>query len=271
MKEQVDYLVLGSGLSSLSFSALMAKNKRTVKVLEAHEYFGGYGHTFPVGDYKFNAQLHYVTSCGEGQIVHTFLKNLGLEKVVTFNRLNPEGYDRVYCGDKRLYIPYGYDKLQKNMEEVCPNAVNEIGLFIDLLKNFNKAAEVFPRHLNKSYQIYKALPSFWKLFKYRNATLQEVFDACQLPKILQTLVAGQLIDYMLPPEELSFLVWAALFNAYCNGAYFATKQFEHVIDSLVKSIRDDGGELYPNEQVVDFIREGKTIKGVYTQSVDPKT
>ena len=43
---QTDYLVLGSGLSALSFGALIAKAGRQVVVLEAHEFPGGYGHTF---------------------------------------------------------------------------------------------------------------------------------------------------------------------------------------------------------------------------------
>ena len=69
MSEPVDYLVLGSGLSALSFSALMAKQGKSVKILEAHEFFGGYGHTFPAGEYQFNAQLHYVISCGAGAYI----------------------------------------------------------------------------------------------------------------------------------------------------------------------------------------------------------
>ena len=196
MSEPVDYLVLGSGLSALSFSALMAKRGKSVKILEAHEFFGGYGHTFSAGEYQFNAQLHYVISCGAGDIVHTFLKKLGLAEQVTFNRLNAEGYDRVFCGDQKLFIPYGYDNLRRNMEAVCPAAGPQVLAFIDILVDFNKAAQAFPRHWSQAHEILAELPSYLRLFKFRSATLQQVFDNCRLPKILQTLVAGQLIDYM---------------------------------------------------------------------------
>ena len=271
MSEPVDYLVLGSGLSALSFSALMAKQGKSVKVLEAHEFFGGYGHTFSAGAYQFNAQLHYVIGCGEGDIVHTFLRKLGLAEQVTFNRLNAEGYDRVFCGDHQLFIPYGYDNLRRNMEAVCPAASLPIKAFIDILVDFDRAARVFPRALSRTHEIVPELPSYWRLFKYRSATLQQVFDACALPKILQTLVAGQLIDYMLPPNDLSFLVWAALFNAYGKGAYYPTGHFNHVVDAILDSIRSHHGELVPNQRVVGFIIEQSTVRGVYTQSVDPAT
>ena len=90
-----DYLVLGSGLAGLSFAALMAKAGKKVKVIEAHEFPGGYGHTFEMGKkgkrFRFNAQLHYVWNCGEGETVNLFLKKLGLERKVTFERYDPTG------------------------------------------------------------------------------------------------------------------------------------------------------------------------------------
>lgn len=271
MKEVVDYLVLGSGLSSLSFSALMAKRGHSVHVLEAHEHFGGYGHTFVVGDYRFNAQLHYVIGCGEGEAVNRVLKKLGLEHEVTFNRLNPDGYDRAYCEGKKLLIPFGLDQLEANMAAVCPEARKPIGQFVGVLKDFRNVLDHLPDHLRPSVAFIQTLPACARLLKYRNATLQQVFDACGLPKILQTLVSGQLLDYMLPPKDLSFMVWAALFTAYCKGAYYPTKHFEHVIDSFVRTIEGHGGRLSANERVVEFILEGTRIKGVRTESVNPKT
>ena len=41
-----DYVIVGSGLAGLTFGALMAKFGRHVLLLEAHEFPGGYGHTF---------------------------------------------------------------------------------------------------------------------------------------------------------------------------------------------------------------------------------
>ena len=43
---QPDYLIIGSGLSALTFGALMANAGKTVQILEAHEHPGGFGHTF---------------------------------------------------------------------------------------------------------------------------------------------------------------------------------------------------------------------------------
>ena len=82
---KVDYLIVGSGLSALVFGALMANSGKTVQILEAHEYPGGFGHTFTMAKkYKFNAQFHYVWDCGPGQLVDRVLKKLDLNKDATY-------------------------------------------------------------------------------------------------------------------------------------------------------------------------------------------
>src|SRR5512139_2081438 len=91
-----DYLIVGSGLASLSFAALMAGAGRSVHILEAHDRVGGYGHTFDEGGrYRWNAQLHYVWNCGEGRTVARFLDKLGLRDEVTFEQYDPNGYDHM--------------------------------------------------------------------------------------------------------------------------------------------------------------------------------
>ncbi len=94
--DKIDYLIVGSGLSGLVFAALAAKRGARVKVLEAHEHAGGFGHTFSLGrSARFNAQLHYVWNCGEGETVNLVLRELGLDKQVTFEKLDPDGFDRM--------------------------------------------------------------------------------------------------------------------------------------------------------------------------------
>lgn len=272
----LDYLILGSGLAGLTFGALMAKKGHSVHILEAHEFFGGYGHTFQEGDYKFNAHLHYVIGCGEGGIVNTVLKKLNLDETVLFTKLDPVSYDRVFCEGQLFKLPYTLEKLQNNMIECDPHPNSKIAItqFINLLKIFTTVSEKFPRHMKHSYKMLPVLPGIIQLLKYKNATLQDVFDECGLPPLLQTFISGQLLNYLSPPKTLSFFVWAALFMGYNKAAYYPIKHFGHVIDSLVESLQQNQGKLFNNTKIVDFIKKKNTkntIIGVQTQAVDPKT
>ncbi|MDZ7951015.1 hypothetical protein [Nostoc sp. DedQUE09] len=87
--------------------------------------------------------------------------------------------------------------------------------------------------------------------QYLNSTLQDVFDF-QLPQAAQTLLALQWPDFLLPPNQLSFYAWVALFKGYQVGAFYPTQHFEHVINSLVKVIESNRGQVLLNHKVTNF-------------------
>lgn len=266
-----DYLVLGSGLAGLSFAALMAKSGKKVKVIEAHEFPGGYGHTFEMGKkesrYRFNAQLHYVWNCGEGDTVNLFLKKLGLEQEVTFERYDPEGFDHMRIPGYALDIPNDYEELINRLQKLFPNHRSAIRGLVEEIRR--TGYELY--HLPSPPTAFSILRNAWKfsrVIRYRQATLQDVFNRFDVPLEAQSLIALQWPDFLLPPNRVSFFAWVMLFDGYMRGAYYPTKHFEHVIDSLVGVIQENGGELILNHRVTQFIREGRAIKGAVAENVE---
>ncbi|WP_428355636.1 phytoene desaturase family protein [Methyloprofundus sp.] len=259
-----DYLILGSGLAGLSFAALMAKAGKQVKVLEAHEFAGGYGHTFVEGDkYHFNAQLHYVWNCGAGETVNMFLRKLGLADAVTFEQYDADGFDHMRIPGYELDIPFDKEKLVARLAKLFPEHANSIQKFIKEVWRTAAELKKLPESANISYVLSHALNN-QRVIKYHKSTLQDVFNAYKLPLEAQTLLALQWPDFLLPPNKLSFFAWAALFTGYCRGAYYPTHHFEHVIDSLVKVIEENGGEIIYQQKVTDFILDNKRVVGVKT-------
>lgn len=264
---KTDYLILGSGLAGLSFGALMAKAGKKVTILEAHEYPGGYGHTFAEGNsYKFNAQFHYVWNCGAGRVVHNFLKKLNLHKEVTFELYDRNGYDHNRMPGYALDVPSDLAVLVARLQALFPSHAVAIENFIATVEQTADALDKLPTPLDPKFLLSNPGDSY-HLFKYRNATLQQVFDQFELPLAAQTLLALQWPDFMLPPRDLSFFAWTVLFIGYCRGAYYPTHHFEHVINSLVKTIADNGGEILYNRKITQFIRNGKTISGVIAEDL----
>lgn len=273
--QQIDYLVLGSGLSALNFAALMAKANQKVLVIEAHEYPGGYGHTFVEKNskhtYHFNAQLHYVWDCGVGEPVYQVLKKLGLEKEVEFVQYNKNGFDHMYMPNHSLQIPNSYQQLLERLCTICPQHHRQISRFISRIKNLSEIILERSRAKNKNLtQKASVTLKSIRLLPYYGATLQQVFDKYQLPKTIQTLLASQWPDFLLPPNQLYFYCWLVLFDGYIRGAYYPKKHFEHVVNALVNVISQNSGEVLLNQTVTDLIiNKGRVLGAKVRDSNDP--
>lgn len=262
-----DYLIVGSGLSALVFAALMAKTGKKIQIIEAHEFPGGFGHTFTYGKYyKFNAQLHYVWGCGEGQTVNRILRHLNLAEKVTFEQYDPDGYDHMKMPGYSLEITGDSQLLSRRLSRLFPEYAVNIKRFILQVEIISTAFE----HLSKAgfnMELLKLPQAAMGVFKYRKCTLQDVFDQFGLPKEAQTLLALQWPDFLLPPNQLSFHAWVLLFTGYQKGAFYPTNHFEHVINSLLEVIEKNDGRIVYNREVVDFVINHKTVTGVIAKDL----
>ena len=257
-----DYLILGSGLSALVFGALIAKSGKAVHVLEAHEHPGGFGHTFTMANkYHFNAQLHYVWDCGEGNTVNRVLKKLGLDRDVTFERYDPNGFDHMHIPGYSLEIPANPNKLSQRLSALFPEHTAQIHRFVQRVQQVRQGLKCLSPPVRPQLLL-KQLPMAVATLQHYGSTLQDVFDEYHLPEAAQSLLALQWPDFLLPPDQLSFYAWVVLFTGYQEGAYYPTQHFEHVIDSLVKTIEKNGGKVFTETEVTRFLVEGKTVKGV---------
>jgi phytoene dehydrogenase-like protein len=259
---KTDYLIAGSGLSGLVFGSLMAKSGKKVLVLEAHDRPGGFGHTFTLAKkYTFNAQLHYVWDCGEGHTVNRVLKKLDLDREVTFERYDPEGFDRMKMPNYSLDIPSDSEELIRRLSDLFPKDALHIRKFVLEVKKVREGLKV----LSPPVKPVEMLTHFSQVFSaaiYLNRTLQNVFDKFKLPQEAQTLLALQWPDFLLPPNQLSFYAWVLLFTGYQEGAFYPTQHFDRVINSLVKVIESNGGKVLLNREVKKFLLNDRTVCGV---------
>lgn len=266
---QTHYLIVGSGLSALVFGALMAKSGRTVQMLEAHEHPGGFGHTFTLAkQYRFNAQLHYVWDCGEGQTVNKVLRKLGLAQTVTFERYDPNGFDHMRLPGYALDIPASPEQLTQRLMALFPDHQAQIHSFIQTVQQVSQGLKSLSPPLRPQL-ILKQRAAAVAALRYYGKTLQDVFDQFALPQAAQTLLALQWPDFLLPPNQLSFYAWVILFTGYQAGAFYPTQHFKQVIHALVDVIEANGGKVRTETEVTEFLVDGKTVKGV--KAIDRRT
>jgi all-trans-retinol 13,14-reductase len=266
---KTDYLIVGSGLSGLVFGALMANSGKVVRVLEAHEHPGGFGHSFTMAKkYTFNAQLHYVWDCGEGQTVNRVLTKLHLDQTVTFDRYDPQGFDHMRMPNYAMNIPSDMAELLRRLSDLFPQDRDNLQRFLAEVQLVRSGLRYLSPPI-KPLALLQNLPATYSAIKYLNSTLQQVFDKFQVPPAAQTLLALQWPDFLLPPAQLSFYAWVILFMGYQEGAFYPTQHFEQVVNALVKVIADNGGEVLLNQEVTNFVVTGKTVMGA--QVIDLRT
>ncbi len=261
---EYDYVFIGTGNSALTAACLLANAGKRVCMLEAHDLPGGYAHSFTMGNYKFCAQVHYIWGCAPGKQIYAFLKKIGLEKKITFNLLDPEGYDRMVMPDgKKVKIPYGFDKLIENVEAAYPGQRVPMQRFVNIMESIRKEVRLLPERKIKWWEFITKgwqAPTLLKLW-IKNATLQDVFDTCGLSNKAQAVLIANCGDLMAPPKELSIFAFISLFGGYNTGAYYPTKHFSFVIDQYAKFITDHPGcDIYYETPVKKInIADGKVV------------
>lgn len=259
-----DDIVLGSGMTGLTVGTLLARAGRRVLVLEAHEHPGGYAHSFPMGDFRFCAQVHYIFGCGEGEPVQALLRKLELDSEVRFLRLDPEGYDHVVVAGERFRIPSGFPKFRDRLVQRFPEARASLFRYFAVLTALREELTLMPDRPALTDLLLAPL-RFPHLLRYRSWTLQRLFDDLHLPMQLQAVLAGQAGDYLLPPAQVSLLLHTALVAAYDRGAFYPERHFSHFIDAIVGYLRAQPGcALLLEREVSGFTLANGRVVSVQT-------
>ena len=106
-------------------------------------------------------------------------------------------------------------RLQRNIEAAYPQTTGLDGFF-KVVKAIRKEMANLPKQVHWWDCIVKA-PFFPTLMKYRNATVQDLFDDCRVSIEARTILTAQAGDHLLPPNELSVLYFIGLLGGYGSG------------------------------------------------------
>lgn len=269
--QEYDYLIIGTGNAALVVGSLLANAGYKICLLEAHDLPGGYAQSFRMGEFYFCGQVHYIWGAGPGGKIYEFLKHIGLEKDITFELMNPEGYDLVSLPDgKRVFLPYGWNKLAGNIEKAYPGEGAKVLAFTQLLSRLREETKYVP---DLHMKWWKLIFRGWRLrtlFKYRKSTVQDIFNKFNLNKESQAILCADAGDFGLAPNRLSIIAYAGLLGGYNTGAYYPTRHYKYYIDRLAQFITDHSGcHIYYETEVTEIKVTDNKVSSVETK--DGKT
>ncbi len=262
-KDTYDVVIVGAGIGGLTCGAFLAKNKKSVLVLEQNGRPGGYCSSFEHRGYVFDTGLLYLTGCELGGSVYQALDSLGLRESVDFMRIRP---------GTRL-IGTGYDFRISSSEELEDKLTQAFPLETLAIRQFmsecRAVADETGRLLNR------------KPADLANVWQKMAWPILSLVRYRRAMVYGrkswrQVVDGFFSDPKLRAIV-LSLFPLYDPGVmarlpmmelgsredrYYPRRGAQALADALADGMQRYGGHLALNSAVDRLLVEGRRVVGV---------
>jgi all-trans-retinol 13,14-reductase len=268
LPEEIDYVVIGSGMGSLYCAGLLARAGKRVVMLEQHYVAGGCTHSFEDKGYEFDTGLHYVGRMEKyKQLIdlvsfsgkHTD-KNVQWAKMGTekdgycYDEIllkNPKEKDEVkpfkLCAGEKVFID--------NLVKKFPKEEAAIREYVRLVKRVNKLADMY--FYGKLFHpwIQWFLNKFvnGEYFKWAGKNTWDVISELTDDKELRSLLCGQFGDYGLHPRDASFLIQAGIAAHYLDGAYYPVGGSQEISRAIIPTIEEAGGAVFVKAKVAEIL------------------
>ncbi len=262
MPTSYDAIIIGSGAGGLTAAVALAQAGKKILVLEQHDRPGGWTHSFTLSGYRFSPGVHYIGDLHEGGGLRRIYDGLGVSQDLTFCELNPDGYDHIIVGDKRVDFPKGKENLIERLKSQFPQEAKGIdSYFADLTNMIESLASI--GNLGKPMQSAMSAPT---VLKWMRAMGADLINAHISDPVLRGVLAGQAGDHGLPPSQVSAFMHAGITNHYLDGGYYPLGGAFALPRAFVRALKRSGGEIRLQSRVKRILVEGKKVLGVELES-----
>ncbi|MBN2719303.1 MAG: NAD(P)-binding protein [Deltaproteobacteria bacterium] len=269
MRNQFKAIIVGSGLGGLTVAATLAKNRHKVAVFERHSQPGGYATTFFRDGFEFEVSLHAMSGVGTPDNpgpLRTFYDALGILDKVNFIPL-PDLY-RTMADGVDITIPRSPANAESVLISAFPDEAAGIHSFIQQIVTVGKEVQLI-REGGYGTSPLPTLARFPNLAHAAGTTVSDVMNRYISNDNLK-LVLGQLWGYFgLPPDKLSFLLFAAGVSSYLTwGAVTIEGKSQSLSNAYADVIRENGGEVHLSEGIQQILVENGRVCGVVSDKGD---
>ncbi|MCP4311158.1 MAG: NAD(P)/FAD-dependent oxidoreductase [Bacteroidetes bacterium] len=249
-----DVIITGSGMGGLMCGAILSHNGFRVCVLEKHHQIGGNLQTFKRKGVVFNSAMHFVGTMEKGQILHQVFKYLGVLDSTGLERLDPDHYERIYMGGKEYSYAMGMKGYRERLLSYFPAEQAAIDAYLEKIEEVWNSTNVlnlhdFRNHLDADTQ-YTQIDAF------------EFIDGLTDNKELRALWGMTSALYAGEPGRSPLITHAIIHYHYIQSAWKFSRGSDHLAGALEKVIRENGGEVRRNSEVVKFVTDGRSATAV---------
>ncbi|MBN1883242.1 MAG: NAD(P)/FAD-dependent oxidoreductase [Deltaproteobacteria bacterium] len=265
MAKKFDAVVIGAGLGGMSAAAMLAKNGKSVMLLERHNVPGGYATSFRRGRFEFDISLHELSGVGSPEArgaLFPYLESLGVTEKVEFIPMHQ--LYRVIDGDLDLTVPAGRDECNEFFMEHFPKETDGIEKFFDAMQDLMKdyGGVIGGASVGADDLTPEKFPNF---IKHGMKTYGEVLDDCITDQDLKNALSPYWGYGGLPPSKLPFHLMASIWEAYLGAPPAHIRgTCQALSNAFVEIVLENGGEVKFNCGVKKILTSSDKVTGVIT-------
>ncbi len=250
-----DIVIIGSGMGGLICANILSLEGYHVCVLEKNKQIGGCLQSFVHDKVIFDAGVHYVGGLEKGQNLYQVFKYLGILDKLRMRKMDPNAFDKIILDndEKEYAFAQGYENFIKTLSADFPGEENAIRNYCEKIREVCSKFPLYNLRQKGTYQEKQGV---------LEVGAKTFIESVTKNKKLQAVLAGNNIIYAGQAEATPFYVHALIMNSYIESSWRFTDGGSQIAKSIAKNIRDKGGVISCNFEVIKIEVEAGKVKSV---------
>lgn len=271
MAKKYDAIVIGAGLGGLSGATMLARNGKSVLLLEKHNVPGGYSTSFVRGKYEFEIALHELSGVGRDKNgdIYRYLDYLGVADKVEF--IHVENLYRSVFPELDVTLPAGWEPYEAKLCELFPHEAQGIRRFLRRVRDFAHEFGQMARSEKRPHPL--AMPfKFPNAFRYLPVTWGHVLYRDVKDPYARAVISQYWGYFGMAPSVLTFVYYALGLASYLKyGPTFIKGRSQTLGNAFFTRFRELGGEARMNCEVEKITTQNGRVTGVVTRGGEEYT
>jgi prolycopene isomerase len=262
-----DAIIIGAGIGGLVAGNALAKQGRSVLIVEQHKIPGGCTTNFERKDFRFEVSTHLLNGCEPGGVIYEQLRKIDAHDLVEFIKLETLFLWRDLRRGRDIRLPVALSEHVEALAKLFPHGEKGIrdfyaryGRVAEFLFAASKVSEDERPALLEEYG--SAVQDFSSL---RGKTAKDILDPYVSDPELREMITPLSGFFGLCYDELdafTFLMGDLSYRLPGEGAYYPKGGSGHLAAVLAKLFKKRGGRLLLKRRVTELTFSEGLVDGI---------